>query len=345
MRFGRHDIGVIAGLLGALALAGCESAMTSIEPAGPQSGTIMRLFWPMVGVLTGVYLVTVLALVPALNRSRRRERQEEAGTLAVADEAAERRARNLVAGAVIVTIVILFGIVVADFMTTRSLNEIAVAKGLRIRVIGHQWWWEAHYQDSTPSLAVQTANELHIPVGRPVLLSMTSGDVIHSFWIPELNGKKDLIPGYTNDLWIQADRPGVFEGQCGEFCGMQHAKMRLSVIAEPPEKYDEWIRAQRAEADTATDSAVTRGREVFLAGTCPMCHRVAGTSAGAVNGPDLTHVASRRTLAAGSLPNTRGALAGWILNPSGVKPGVRMPPNSMKSGDLDALLTYLQSLK
>jgi cytochrome c oxidase subunit II len=329
----------------ALAATGCESTMTVLEAGGPQSATILRLFWPTVAVLGVVYLLVVLALLPAIRRGRRRATEEGDEADLAPEISRENRARGIITTAVVATIVILFGLVVADYLTSTSLNRIAVSKGIRIRLIGHQWWWEAHYQDSVPSRAVAVANELHIPVGRPVLLSMTSNDVIHSFWIPELNGKKDLIPGYTNDLWIQADEPGVYEGQCGEFCGLQHAKMRLTLVAETPERYDAWIAAQSQPAGAPINSTVARGREVFLAGTCAMCHRVAGTSAGSVNGPDLTHVASRRTLAAGSLPNTRGALAGWISNPSGIKPGVRMPPNSMRGDDLHALLSYLQSLK
>ena len=319
--------------------------MTALDAAGPQAATILELFWPMVGVLGVVYLLTVLSLVPAIRRGRRRAALEGSQPELVADEERENRTRGAITAAVVVTIVILVGIVVADFLTSRSLNAIAVSKGMRIRLVGHQWWWEAHYQDSIPASGVSVANELHIPTGRPVLLSMTSNDVIHSFWIPELNGKKDLIPGYTTDLWIQADEPGVYEGQCGEFCGLQHAKMRLTVVAETPARFQAWLDAQRRPAPPPADSIVARGQEVFLAGTCPMCHRVAGTSAGSLNGPDLTHVASRRSLAAGSIPNTRGALAGWILNPSGIKPGVRMPGNTMAPGDLHALLSYLQSLK
>jgi cytochrome c oxidase subunit 2 len=338
----RHIVLLVPALV---AIAGCRSAMTAIEPAGPQSSTIMRLFWPMTGVLAAVYLLTTLALVPAIRRGRRRAREEGELSLAPHDTRRERRARGVVTVAVGLSVVILLAIVVADFLTTRSLNTIAQTEGIRVRLVGHQWWWEVHYQDSLPSRAVVTANELHVPVGRPVHLSMTSGDVIHAFWVPELNGKKDLIPGYTTDLWLQADRPGVYEGQCGEFCGLQHAKMRLTVIAEPEARYDEWIAAQRRPADSIVAPLAMRGREVFLAAPCAMCHRVGGTSAGSMNGPDLTHVASRRTLAAGALPNTRGALAGWILDPAGVKPGTQMPSTSMKGPDLDALLTFLQSLK
>jgi cytochrome c oxidase subunit 2 len=169
--------------------------------------------------------------------------------------------------------------------------------------------------------------------------------VIHSFWVPNLAGKKDLIPGYTQSMWFQADTAGDYRAQCAEFCGLQHAKMALHVIAESPADYRRWVESQRAPAKSPTDSVADRGREVFLTGQCAMCHAITGTSAGSRNGPDLTHLASRRTIAAGTLPNTRGALAGWIVDPQRVKPGTHMPPNQLSPPDLDALLTYLQSLK
>jgi cytochrome c oxidase subunit 2 len=163
--------------------------------------------------------------------------------------------------------------------------------------------------------------------------------------VPNLAGKKDLIPGYTQSMWFQADTAGDYRAQCAEFCGLQHAKMALHVIAEPPAKYEQWAEAQRKPAHTPTDSVADRGREVFLTGQCVMCHSITGTSAASHNGPDLTHLASRRTIAAGTLPNTRGALAGWIVDPQQVKPGTHMPPNQLAPQDLEALLTYLQSLK
>jgi cytochrome c oxidase subunit II len=169
--------------------------------------------------------------------------------------------------------------------------------------------------------------------------------VIHSMWVPNLAGKKDLIPGYTQSMWFQADTAGDYRAQCAEFCGLQHAKMALHVIAEPPAKYEKWAEEQRKPAHTPTDSVADRGREVFLTGQCVMCHSITGTSAASHAGPDLTHLASRRTIAAGTLPNTRGALAGWIVDPQQVKPGTHMPPNQLAPQDLEALLTYLQSLK
>jgi cytochrome c oxidase subunit 2 len=244
--------------------------------------------------------------------------------------------------ATVVTLLVFFGY---DLSIGRTLSAQPGAHPLTIEVTGHQWWWEVQYADTSAHGRFTTANEIHVPIGRPVLFLLSASDVIHSIWVPNLGGKKDLIPGYTQSVWFQADTPGVYRGQCAEFCGLQHAKMAMFVIADPPAQYDRWASQQRETASTPTDSVQRRGREVFMTTTCAMCHAIEGTEAGSHNGPDLTHLASRRTIAAGTLPNTRGHLAGWIVDPQGIKPGVRMPPNTLTPNDLDALLTYLQSLK
>jgi cytochrome c oxidase subunit II len=178
-----------------------------------------------------------------------------------------------------------------------------------------------------------------------VQIKAMSRDVIHSFWVPNLHGKRDLIPGQVTNFWIQADRPGVYRGQCAEFCGHQHANMAFNVVAEPMEKFEQWIRGQRQPAPEPDTPEEVRGQQTFLQGPCVMCHTVRGTSAGSRVGPELTHVASRLTIAAGTLPNTRGHLAGWVLDPQSVKPGNRMPPNGLTPNDLQNVLTYLRSLR
>jgi cytochrome c oxidase subunit 2 len=201
------------------------------------------------------------------------------------------------------------------------------------------------YLDPLPSSSFSTANEIHIPVGQPVELTLRSVDVIHSFWVPNLHGKKDLIPGQVNTLVLQADRPGIFRGQCAEFCGLQHANMALYVVAEPPDEFARWQERQRRPAPEPATDAARRGRDVFMASSCVLCHKIGGTMAGGVAGPDLTHVASRLSLAAGTLPNTRGHRAGWIVDPQMHKPGNNMPPNLLSPGDLQALLSYLDTLR
>jgi cytochrome c oxidase subunit 2 len=234
---------------------------------------------------------------------------------------------------------------VASFASGRGLTQPSGPAAVTIDVIGHQWWWDFQYRDVTPSDMVTSPNELHIPVGVPVVLRLQTRDVIHSFWVPSLHGKRDLVAGYTNHLWIQADTPGVYRGQCAEFCGHQHANMAFTVVAEPVDAFQTWLQQQRRPAAEPATDLQRRGRDVFLQSPCVSCHTVRGTDAGSRLGPDLTHVASRLTIAAGTLPNTRGHLAGWIADPQSIKPGVRMPANPLPAEDLQAVLAYVRALR
>lgn len=325
---------MLDGLRGAL-------NQSALDSSGPLAGRIEKFWWFAFFTASAVYLATVGALWWAARRARQREERGE--VLAEAD--AEPGMTRGVTWATAATVVILLVFLVTDLSLGRTLSPVPDKHPLTIEVTGHQWWWDVAYADTSPHGRFNTANEIHVPVGRPILFVLQSQDVIHSIWVPNLAGKKDLIPGYTQSWWFQADTAGMYRGQCAEFCGMQHAKMAFQVVAEPPEKFAQWVSQQRLPAVNATDSVASRGREVFLTGQCAMCHSIEGTSAGSHAGPDLTHLASRRTIAAGTLPNTRGALAGWIVDPQRIKPGTRMPPNQLKPQDLEALLTYLQTLK
>jgi cytochrome c oxidase subunit 2 len=190
-----------------------------------------------------------------------------------------------------------------------------------------------------------TANELHIPTGRPIVLKVTSRDVIHSFWVPNLQGKRDLIPGYTTALWLQADRTGVFRGQCAEFCGLQHAHMALDVVAESDRDFEGWLDAMRQPGRAPPEPAARRGHDVFMQARCAGCHTIRGTEAAGQTAPDLTHIATRSTLGAGTLPNTPENLTAWIQDPQRVKPGNQMPPNPLAADDLQALVAYLETLR
>ena len=313
-----------------------------LHSAGPMARGPERLWWFAFWVAAIVYVITIGALLWAAWRAHRRQ-------LVLADADAEPRMKGAVTIGAAASVVILLVFLVYDLSVGGTLSPAPKPGGrppLVIQVIGHQWWWEARYAaDTTAHGAFTTANELHIPVGQPVVLELTSQDVIHSVWVPNLSGKKDLVPGYTQSVWFQADSAGVYRGQCAEFCGMQHALMALEVIAEPPQEYARWVAGQLQPAKSPVDSVAQRGQQVFLEGTCAMCHNIEGIQASSNAGPDLTHLASRRTIAAGTLPNTRGNLAGWIVNPQRIKPGSRMPPNALEPKDLDALLTYLQTLK
>jgi cytochrome c oxidase subunit 2 len=332
----------VAALL-ALALAGCSGPQSALDVAGVQAGRVASLWWLTLAICATVYLIVMALLVATIARRRH-------GTIGDApvvawEPSSERRTRRIVAVGVALTVAILLLFLVADFITGRELGDLDGRNALVIEVIGHQWWWEVHYADSIPANRIVTANEIHIPVGRSVMFKLSSADVIHSFWIPRLHGKKDMIPGYANTMWVRADSAGVFRGQCAEFCGYEHAKMALTVVAEPAASFARWAAAQRGPAASPTDTLARRGREVFLAGQCIMCHTIAGTPAGGKVAPDLTHFASRSTIAAGTLPNTTGHLAGWILDPQSIKPGCNMPSNALVPDDLQALLAYLGSLQ
>ena len=313
-------------------------AHSALNPAGPQARIVIGLWHSMYATAIVVFVLVMAALLWGALRRR------GAGEPPM-DPAGERRARRVVAGAAGLTIVVLFTFLVFDISAGRAVTATPGRDAIQLRVTGHQWWWEVQYRDSVPNRWVTTANEIHVPVGRPVAVELRSTDVIHSFWPPNLTGKRDLIPGNENSLWFQADSAGVYRSECAEYCGHQHAKMAMIVVAESPDSFARWLTAQRDTAHTPADSLTLRGQEVFLSSSCVMCHSVAGTPAGSRVGPDLTHLASRATIAAGTLPNTRGNLAGWIVDPQRIKPGAKMPPNQLDPDDLQALLAYLETLR
>ena len=217
------------------------------------------------------------------------------------------------------------------------------AAALTIEVVGHQWWWEFHYGGAGDG-DFTTANEMHIPVGTQVRLSLKTADVIHSFWVPALGGKTDLIPGRTNTMWLEADRPGIYRGQCSEFCGVEHAQMALRVIADDPTDYRAWLRSQQTAAPAPASDTARQGLAVFLQ-HCSRCHAVRGTPATGTKGPDLSHLMTRTTLAAGMIANTMANLGGWIADPQGIKPDVLMPDVPLTGSQLNAVTAYLETLK
>jgi cytochrome c oxidase subunit II len=307
---------------------------SALHPAGPAAESISDLWWLMFWTCTVVYVLVMGTLVLAV---RRRRTGREAAT--------QRTLLRSVVGASAATFVILFGLLVASVVTGRAIGSIGSAEGLVVEVTGNQWWWDIEYHDPDPSLRVRTANELHLPIGRQVRIQMKSNDVIHSFWVPNLHGKMDLIPGRQTALWIQADKPGIYRGQCAEYCGLQHAHMAFSVIAESPDDFERWLAAQRRTAPPPASPEQQRGRDLVERGSCAMCHAVRGTAAGGRTAPDLTHIATRSTIAAGTAPNTRGYLAGWIADPQHLKPGAKMPATGLSAEELQAVLAYLETLK
>lgn len=323
-----------AAAAAAILRAGCGGRQSALDPAGAYAGRISTLWWIFFGVCAFVWIVVVTVMLIAVLRRRRDEHETSEGTLTRA-----------VAGGVAATVLILFVLLFFSTITGTALSAAEEQHPIVIEITGQQWWWEIEYKHTMPSLNFPTANEIYIPTGQPVRLILTSRDVIHSFWIPSLHGKRDLFPGRKSVFTLHADRPGIYEGQCAEFCGAQHAKMRLSLIAVPPDEYARWAEEQRRPAPPPRTPAERRGQTVFMSSGCPLCHTIAGTLAQGKTAPDLTHLASRRMIAANSVPNVPGHLAGWILDPQTIKPGNHMPPNLLPGKDLQPLLAYLGSLK
>ena len=350
---GRRRRALVAAGLALVLLCGGYGPHDALKPAGPQAARIEWLFWITFWVSVVVWASVMASLLAAAlwRRAGRGAGPAADEPLTKPEESGEKRRQFVVGGFVAATVVVLFVLLVGDMVVGRGIHSIPDQNPLTVTITAHQWWWEAQYNDPLPSNIVNTANEIHVPVGRPVKFELNSNDVIHSFWVPSLHGKKDVVPGHPISTWFQADREGEYWGQCAEFCGAQHANMRLLVIAEPEEKFQAWLAAGRQPAPTPVYEEQKRGQQVFLSGTCVMCHTVAGTPAGGRVGPNLTHVMGRRILAAGAIPITpgrtitRGHLAGWIIDPQRVKPGTHMPQNPLRPDQLRDLLDYLDTLK
>jgi cytochrome c oxidase subunit 2 len=330
-RHKKRPFALLTASLLILVLSGCSNTAPSILNAkSPAADEILGLTW-LLFILGGiVYLAVMAYLLIALFRRRRTE---------VINQRKERVGITL--GGVIVTVIILlvvFGVSVRVLGSVSALNE---PSQVSVRIYAQQWWWQVEY----PGLDIVTANEVHIPVGQPVLLDLRSPDVIHSFWVPQLHGKRDVIPGQVNTFWITADEPGIYWGECAEFCGVQHAQMRFVVVAESPEEYEAWVARQQQAAQLPENPYYQRGLEVFMQSGCAGCHTIAGTDAQGQQGPDLTHLASRHTLAAGALTNTKANLGGWVADPQGIKPGNKMPNLAIPGEDLRALIDFLTILE
>jgi len=313
---------------------------SALHPAGAQAASIHSLWHLFLYICTAVYIITIAFLIIAIIKAKRRvEPVTDAGT--------ERRLTIVVSTGSALTAITLIGLLVADVATGRTIGTLGAngTSKLEVQVVGHQWWWEVTYPNAEPDKIIKTANEIHIPTGRVILLRVATRDVIHSLWMPNLHGKRDLIPGRVNKFWIEADRPGVFRGQCAEYCGMQHAHMSLVVVAESPADFDRWQEHQRTPAPDPKTPEQLRGQQAFLSLPCVNCHAITGTDAYATLGPDLTHLASRPTLAAGTLINNKGNLEGWILNSQAIKPGNAMPPNVMDAQEVNDLIAYLETLR
>jgi cytochrome c oxidase subunit II len=321
-----------------------QTPLAYLTAAGPQAGTIVPLTWFMLIVSVLVCVVIGGLLWIASRRGRTPADEVEARSVALTPGPP---------GISWIRVGLLFSAVPLFVALVWTMVTLAAVSGppraphdaqLVLDVTGHQWWWEVVYSGADPSQTFSTANEIHVPTGARVLVRLHGADVIHSFWVPKLAGKTDTIPGQTNLAWFEAKTPGRYRGQCTEYCGMQHAHMGLEVVAESSADFEHWRQLQLSPAATPTNPAQSRGREL-VEFRCGLCHQVRGTTAGARAAPDLTHVAGRRTLAAGVVPNNAGTLSGWIENPQGFKPGSLMPNQNLSGQQLSDVVAYLETLR
>lgn len=316
-------------------------AQNAVHPGGVQAWHILQLWNGTLALCLLVFVVVLGACLIAVWRAPRGSGFTEPDVSA--PDAREQRLLRVVRWSAVFAAAGLISLLAGNILTGRALAQLPVEKALHIELRGHSWWWEARYHDPLTEERFATANELHLPVGRAAIITMHSDDVIHSLWVPNLHGKLDLIPGRTTEIRVRADRAGLYRGQCAEFCGLQHTMMALLVVADPPSEYARWAKDQTRPAAPVYGSTVQQGQQIFL-NQCARCHTIRGTQAGATIGPDLTHITSRQTIAAGMLPNKRGYLAGWIVDAPSIKPGVQMPAIKLAPDDLQALLIYMETL-
>ncbi len=309
-----------------------------LHTAGPAADPVTQLGWALAAVSIGVVVVIGALLWAAVFRRR--------GDEAASDDPRKleptrpREGLRWIAVGTTISTVVLLACAALTLSTLAAVATPPSAPRVTVEVRGYQFWWRVRYLDANGHVLLTTANEIHIPVGEPVRFQLTGADVIHSFWVPALGGKVDAIPGQTNVTWLEAAHPGRYRGQCGEFCGQQHAHMALFVDAESPDDFARWMAAQRAQASTPT----VPGAVVFE-NRCGGCHAVRGTPADGALAPDLTHLMSRQTIAAGTLPNDAADLRRWIAQTQQVKPGSAMPNVTLRDGELDAVVAYLTTLK
>jgi cytochrome c oxidase subunit 2 len=320
-------------LICCIALAGCGGSQSMFEAHGPAAASIVTLTWVMI-VGSALILGLVVALTVYAMVGEPERRHWLAGN------------RFIIGAGIVFPVATLTVLLIYGLALTHEIGGSRGSAALRVEVTGEQFWWRVHYLDAEGRTSAASANEIRMPTGAPVEFVLKTRDVIHSFWVPSLGGKLDMVPGLVNVLRLQADRPGVYRGQCAEYCGAQHAQMAFHVVAETPQAFDRWLTNERDNALSPASAFLQTGRTLFLSTGCGACHAIRGTEAVGVIGPDLTHVGSRRSIGAGMYPTNAGTLAGWIASAQHLKPGNKMPSFDMLRGEeLRAIAVYLESLK
>lgn len=326
-----------------LLLAGCEDVQSTFNPQGPAAQRIAHLSW----LMTILFLVITLAMwvLIAWAAARQKGTLDEHAPIDAGGGQGWIAIGGLAIPLAVLCLIFVLGLrLLASFPIHDPMNRKALKPD--ILIIGHQWWWEVHYLDGPPDMQFTTANEIHIPAHQTVTLELESQDVIHSFWVPALHGKVDMIPGHPNYVRIEAAHAGNFAGECAEYCGEQHAHMRLLVVAQEPTDYQAWTQQQLKPAAEPTDPEEQAGEQIFLSGACSMCHQIRGTVAAGHVAPDLTHIASRQFIASDSFPNNTAWLEAWVTHAQSLKPGALMPDLTQYSGvQLQELVAYLRSLQ
>lgn len=326
-------IGLLLPLI--LLLTACGGGEQSMfTTAGKGARDVAGLWWLMFWLSTAVFVVVLILLAVAVFRGEKSREPKNALSK-------RSRLRMVVLGGIVTPLIIIAVVFTDSFRVLTGFADMRESSDLVVEVVGHQYWWEVNYPES----GVVTANEIHVPVGSSITFNLTASDVIHSFWVPSLHGKLDMMPGKNTSITIEPEEVGTYRGQCAQFCGLQHANMAFLVIVEEQEVFDQWLSAQaQPAAEPRADSIIERGRDVYASSACVYCHAIKGTASVGVLGPDLTHLASRETLAAGTLENNPGNLAGWIIDPQHLKPGNAMPAVNLTGEELQAMLEYLNSL-
>jgi cytochrome c oxidase subunit 2 len=319
----------------ALAENGVAPLNYFLHSYGPASTPTMYLGWVFVALLVAIFVIIALLLAGAIFHKRPAEDPRPIGR--------EDEGMPWIYIGTGVSTCILFALAVYSLVTLNVISKPTHAPALTLTVTGYDWWWKVEYEDIDPTRRFVTANEIHIPVGQPVLVKLKSADVIHAFWVPMLAGKTQMIPGLTNQQWIEADAEGVYRGQCTQYCGVQHAHMGLEVIAQSAAEFSKWQDAQRGSAATPSAFDVNAGKELFLE-RCAGCHAIRGTEAVGAHAPDLTHLNSRHLIAAGLLTNTPDNLVKWITHAQDLKPGARMPSMELTATEISALSAFLSTL-